>query len=90
VLIVAGVSGLIMGAGLVTQQWGLFAGIGALVLWPLTLIAIPWYAAIAHDGWSMLAVVYGGGMAGTLLYRNSQARRHQVEPDIPRPAGGKP
>jgi hypothetical protein len=89
-LIIVGVAGLIMGAGLVTQQWGLPAGIGAVVLWPVTLIAIPWYAAIVHDGWSMLAVVYGGGMAGTLLYQHSQATRHQVEPNIPRPAGEKP
>jgi hypothetical protein len=37
----------------------------------------------------MLAVVYGGGLAGMLLYRRSQAR-NQGEPDMPRPAGEKP
>lgn len=70
-LIVVGVSGLIMGTGLVTRQWGLLAGAAAFVLWPLTLAAVPWYAGLVHEDWFMLAVVYGGGTAGALLYLRS-------------------
>jgi hypothetical protein len=89
-LIVAGVAGLIMSTGLVARQWGLLAGIAAFVLWPITLLIVPWYAAIVHGGWLMLAVVYGGGISGMLLYLHAPARRNQDELDISRPAGEKP
>lgn len=89
-LIVVGITGIIMGTGLVTRQWGMVPGIAAFVLWPITLIVVPWYAAMVHDGWLMVTVVYGGGSIGMLLYRLSHARRNHNETDIPRPAGEKP
>ncbi|MBI4206615.1 MAG: hypothetical protein HY527_16460 [Betaproteobacteria bacterium] len=70
-LIVVGVAGLIMGTGFVTRQWGMLAGIAAFFLWPITLVAVPWYAGFAHGDWLMLAVVYGGGIAGVVLYLRS-------------------
>ena len=88
-LIVAGVAGLIMSTGLVTREWGLFAGIAAFVLWPVTLLVVPWYAALVHGGWLMLAVVYGGGIGGTLLYLRAPTRRNQDDLDVSRPAGEK-
>lgn len=90
VLIVVAIAGLIMGTGLVTRQWGVLAGIAAFVLWPVTLIVVPWYAAIVNDGWLMLAVVYGGGSAGALLYVRSHAKPNQDASDMPRPAREKP
>jgi hypothetical protein len=90
VMIVVAIAGLIMGTGLVARQWGLLAGIAAFVLWPITLIVTPWYAAIVNDGWLMLAVVYGGGGAGALMYLRAHPRRNQDAADIPHPAREKP
>lgn len=89
-LIVVVISGLIMGTGLVARQWGLLAGIAAFILWPITLIVVPWYAAIVNDGWLMLAVVYGGGGAGALLYLRAHPRRNRDAADIPHTAREKP
>jgi hypothetical protein len=89
-LIVVVISGLIMGTGLVARQWGLLAGIVAFILWPITLIVVPWYAAIVNDGWLMLAVVYGGGGAGALLYLRAHPRRNRDAADIPHTAREKP
>lgn len=74
ILIIVGISGLIMTIGLVVNSWGALAGIAAFLLWPITLLAVPWYAAFAHGDWPMLAIIYGGVIIGILLYRRSLHR----------------
>lgn len=75
ILIVVGVSGLIMGTGFVAREWGFYAAVGAFLLWPVTLLIVPWYAALAHYDWLMLIVVHGGGLAGAFLYRTARLQR---------------
>jgi len=74
-LIVIATSGLIMATGLVAREWGFYAGVGAFLLWPVTLAAVPWYAALVHSEWLMVAVVYGGGSLGMLFYRSARVQR---------------
>ena len=81
--IVVTVSGLLLCTAFVAGKWGFYAGVGAVLLWPVTLIVVPWYAAIAHGGWLAMAVVYGGGLAALLLYRSTGARPHRNAADIP-------
>lgn len=89
-LIVIAVAGLIMGTALVARVWGFYAGVGALVLWPLTLLVVPWYAALAHSDWLMLLVVHGGGLAGVHLYRTARIRRQVDASHIHDSVSGEP
>jgi len=77
-LAVAAAAGLVMATGLLAREWGIYAGVGALVLWPVTLLIVPWYAALVQSEWLMLIVVYGGGLAGVLIYRVRVERQEQA------------
>ncbi|HJQ61672.1 MAG TPA: hypothetical protein VJ834_02340 [Burkholderiales bacterium] len=89
-LLVVMTAGIIMSTGLVTREWGIYAGVGAFLLWPLTLIVVPWYAALAHAEWLMVAIVHGGGTAGVLLYRAARAQRRHDATAIPRSLSEEP
>lgn len=80
--IVISVSGLILCVAIASEKWSLYAGAAAILLWPATLVAVPWYAGIAEGDWLPLAVVYGGGAAALLLYRGGTAHTGNPE-DIP-------
>jgi len=74
-LIVAAIAiGLVLALAYLTRHWGLVAGAIGFVVWPLTLIAVPWYAVIEQHEWLQVAVVYGGGVAGWLLKHVAQRR----------------
>lgn len=59
--------GLFICVAVIVKHWGLWAGLGAFILWPATLIAVPIYAAYADSDWWPLAIVYGGVAVGMLL-----------------------
>ena len=66
--------GLILTLSLVAQKGGLSNGIFAVVVWPVTLLAVPWYALFEGQDWIPVAVVYGGGGIGWLLKRIGEKR----------------
>jgi hypothetical protein len=49
----------------VAGSWGVVVGIFLL---PVVLLVAPWYALIAWGNWLPVVVVYGGGIAATILY----------------------
>ena len=69
----AGVVGLFMGLAYVTRTWGLLAAVGGFVLWPVTVLALPWYVGFTDQDWWSLAIVYGGGVIGWLLSRQGKS-----------------
>jgi hypothetical protein len=71
-LLVVAISGLIMTTRLVAHEFGLYAAIAAFVLWPVSLLVVPWYAALAHADWLIVTIVQGGGLVGALLYRGAR------------------
>lgn len=80
--VVIAISGIILCTEIAAREWGFYAGVGALLLSPVTLTAVPWYAAIAHGEWLPVAVVYGGGIAAFLLHHGARMQRRHDAPDI--------
>ena len=82
--LVVAFSGLIMTTGLVARDFGLYAAIAAFVLWPVSLLIVPWYAAVAHADWVIVSVVQGGAIIGVLLYRGARGPRRRDTAQIAR------
>lgn len=65
--------GLLLSARLVNELAGLWAMIAAVVLFPLTLAIVPWYAVAAHGDWAPVAVSYGGAALTLILFGTGSA-----------------
>jgi hypothetical protein len=68
IYIIAGLWGLILCLGIISDNLGYIAGAIALLLLPATLTLAPWYEALANANWYPLVVVYGGGLTGSILF----------------------
>jgi len=64
---VFGLWGFILDLGVVHHAAGRWGVVGGVVLFPLTYVLVPWYAAIALGNWVPLAIGYGGVIAGAIL-----------------------
>ena len=51
----------------VINAWGLLGGILAFMLFPVVIVAAPWYALIALDNPIPLIITYGGGLIGIII-----------------------
>ncbi len=65
---VAGLWGFFISLGIIRDAWGFFGAVLAFILAPFTLTLAPWYAGFAHGNWFPVLLVYGGGIAGTVLF----------------------
>jgi len=68
VYFVAGLWGFFISLGIVVDNLGFIGGAIAFMFAPVTLAFAPWYEAIAHSNWFPVLLVYGGGIAGSILY----------------------
>ncbi len=68
IYIVAGLWGFFVSLGIVTDALGFIGGVIAFALFPVALAFAPWYAALAHENWFPLLLVYGGGIVASVLY----------------------
>ncbi len=68
VYFVAGIWGLFICLSIVVDQLGFLGGAVAFAIAPFTLMFAPWYAALAEQNWFPLALVYGSGIAASVLY----------------------
>ena len=64
---VFGLWGFILDLAVVRHVAGLWGVVGGVVLFPLTYVVVPWYAAIAWGNWFPLLIGYGGVLAGGIL-----------------------
>lgn len=46
---------------------GFRGSVVAFVLFPLTLVVVPWYALLAYGSWAPMVICYGGIMGGALV-----------------------
>lgn len=65
---VAGLWGLAISLGIISDHFGFIGGIIAFFIAPVTLSIAPWYEGIANSNWFPLILIYGGGIAGYILY----------------------
>lgn len=65
---VGGIWGFFVSLGIVTDELGFLGGALAFFLAPFALAFAPWYAAIADNNWFLVGLIYGGGIAASVLY----------------------
>lgn len=68
VWLAAGVWGLVLDLRVLHVLGGAVAVLLGLVLFPITFILVPWYAALVQADWYPLAVSLGGATVGAILY----------------------
>jgi hypothetical protein len=68
IYVVGGIWGFFISLGIVTDALGFIGGAIAFFLAPVALAFAPWYAAIADNNWFPVGLVYGGGLAASILY----------------------
>lgn len=69
----AGLLGLLLCGRFVLSLGGGWAAGAAVVLFPLTLVTVPWAALIRDGVWAPLIVVYGGTFVAGLLHALARA-----------------
>jgi hypothetical protein len=51
---------------IIVDQWGLPMGGVSVLMFPATLAIMPWYAGLVLGNWWLIALVWGGGLAGQI------------------------
>ncbi len=64
---IAGIWGFLLCLKILFIEMGLLGGIIALMLAPVTAVAVPLYAGFVFNYWFPLALMYGGGASGLVL-----------------------
>ena len=59
--------------------WGLFLGI---VLFPITMLAVPWYAVFALGDWLPFILIYVGAVVTAIIYALGKSIWWANRPDI--------
>jgi len=63
-----GLLGLLVCLRIISTELGFLGMVIALVLFPISLYAAPWYAVLVHGNWAPMAIVYGSGITAAVLY----------------------
>ena len=63
-----GIWGLIIVLSIINHAAGFWGVVVGFFIFPVTLVAAPWYALVACGSWFPLLVVYGGGIIASVLY----------------------
>lgn len=63
-----GLIGLVICYDIARTLFGRFAAFLGIILFPMTLAVSPWIALLKWGAWKPLAVIYGGGIAVTLIF----------------------
>lgn len=63
-----GIWGLIIVLSIINQAAGFWGVVIGFFIFPVTLVAAPWYALVAWGTWFPLIVVYGGGIGASIFY----------------------
>jgi hypothetical protein len=66
--LVSGIWGMILCYKILATQFGTLMAIAAMFLAPLALAFAPWLAIFADRYWIPLAVIYGGGFLGAIIF----------------------
>jgi len=65
---VFGIWGLIIILSIINQIAGFWGVVIGFFIFPVTLVAAPWYALVAFGTWFPLFVVYGGGIGASIFF----------------------
>lgn len=68
-----GVAGLLLCVRFVLSLLGGWAAVAAALIFPVTLVTVPWAALIRDGVWAPLVVVYGGLFVAGLLHALARA-----------------
>lgn len=63
-----GIWGLIISVAIVNYAAGFWGVVIGFFIFPVTLVAAPWYALVEFGTWYPLVVIYGGGIFSSLLF----------------------
>ena len=63
-----GIWGLIVSVAIVNYTAGFWGVVIEFFIFPVTLIAAPWYALVEFGTWYPLVVIYGGGIFSSLFF----------------------
>lgn len=80
--VIVGSWGLWIELGIVHEAAGFWGIVIGLIIFPITLFAAPFYAIIANGDWFPLALIYGGGFVGTIIYGVSHSILENVQESI--------
>ena len=67
VLVVTGIWGLVLSLDIITDVIGFWGMIAAIILAPITVLAVPIYAGLAMGIWFPVVLNYGGCLLAILL-----------------------
>ena len=59
--------GFIQSLQIIVDQWGVPMGTIAVLFFPATLTFMPWYSGLVLENWWILALVWGGFIAGQVF-----------------------
>lgn len=76
--VIFGLWGLIVSLSIVNQVAGFGGVVIGFFLFPVMLLAAPWYALVAWGNPAPLMVVYGGGILASMLYGIGAAIKNEV------------
>lgn len=62
-----GIWGFLLDLAIINQAAGFWGVVVGVFLFPVTLMAAPWYAGVAWGNWFPFLIFYGGVIAGTIL-----------------------
>jgi len=68
VYLIAGGWGMFICLTIISQELGFIGGCIAFMFFPVALAFAPWYAVMKYGYWFPVFLIYGGGLAGTILY----------------------
>lgn len=77
--VIVGLWGFWIELGIVNEIAGFWGIVIAFTILPATLFATPFYALIANGNWFPLALIYGGGLVGAILYGFGVTIREHLE-----------
>lgn len=80
-----GLIGLVICYDIARILFGRFAAFLGIIIFPITLAVSPWIALLKWGAWKPLAVIYGGGIAATLIIALGNILAEEFEE--PRPEG---
>ncbi len=53
---------------IISHELGFIGGCIAFMFFPVALVFAPWYAVMKYSYWFPVFLIYGGGIAGSILF----------------------
>jgi hypothetical protein len=63
-----GIWGFLLCLAIVSQAAGFWGVVVCFFVFPVTFVAVPWYAGVAWGNWFPLLICYGGEIVASILF----------------------